>query len=95
MQKNKLFSIITIACFCSIVLIPVGLSLMWFMTSWKKKRKIIITATGTVLYATLVALILLIEPSYNTGGVSLPFKYSGGETAFETSVNPGKSSKKE
>ncbi len=95
MQKNKLFSIITIACFCSIVLIPVGLSLMWFMTSWKKKRKIIITATGTVLYATLVALILLIEPSYNTGGVSLPFKYSGGETAFETSVNPGKSSKKD
>ena len=95
MQKNKLFSIITIACFCSIVLIPVGLSLMWFMTSWKKKRKIIITASGTVLYATLVALILLIEPSYNTGGVSLPFKYSGGETAFETSVNPGKSSKKD
>ena len=95
MQKNKLFSIITIACFCSIVLIPVGLSLMWFMTSWKKKRKIIITATGSVLYCSLVALILLMEPSYNTGGVSLPFKYSGGETAFESSVTPGKSSKKD
>ena len=95
MQKNKLFSIITIASFCSIVLIPVGLALMWFMTSWKKKRKIIITAAGTVLYSSLVALILLVEPSYNTGGVSLPFKYSGGETAFESSVNPGKSSKKD
>ena len=95
MQKSKLFSIITIACFCSIVLIPVGLALMWFMTSWKKKRKIIITAAGTVLYSSLVALILLVEPSYNTGGVSLPFKYSGGETAFESSVNPGKSSKKD
>ena len=95
MQKSKLFSIITIACFCSIVLIPVGLALMWFMTSWKKKRKIIITATGSILYVSLVALILLVEPSYNTSGVSLPFKYSGGETAFETSANPGKPSKKD
>ena len=49
MQRNKVFSIITIACFCSIVLIPVGLALMWFMTSWQKKRKIIITAAGTLL----------------------------------------------
>ena len=95
MQKSKLFSIITIACFCSSVLIPVGLALMWFMTSWKKKRKIIITATGSILYVSLVALILLVEPSYNTGGVSLPFKYSSGETAFETSANPGKPSKKD
>ena len=95
MQKSKLFSIITIACFCSIVLIPIGLALMWFMTSWKKKRKIIISVAGGLLYTSLVALILLIEPSYNTGGVSLPFKYSAGETAFESSVNPGKSSKKD
>ena len=95
MNKSKFFTILTIACFCSVVLIPVGLALMWFMTSWKKKRKIIITAAGTVLYSSLVALILLVEPSYNTGGVSLPFKYSGGETAFESSVNPGKSSKKD
>ncbi len=95
MNKSKFFTILTIACFCSIVLIPVGLSLMWFMTDWKKKRKIIITAAGSVLYCSLVAVILLMEPSYNTGGVSLPFKYSGGETAFESSVNPGKSSKKD
>lgn len=95
MSKSKMFSIITIACFCSIVLIPVGLSLMWFMTSWKKKRKIIISVAGGLFYTSLVALILLFEPSYNTGGVSLPFKYSGGETAFESSVNPGKPSKKD
>lgn len=93
MQRNKVFSIITIACFCSIVLIPVGLALMWFMTSWQKKRKIIITAAGTLLYGTIVALLLLIEPSYNTGGTSLPFKYKGGETAYEASATPGKKSK--
>lgn len=95
MQRNKVFSIITIACFCSIVLIPIGLALMWFMTDWKKKRKIIITSAGSLLYVAIVAFVLLLEPSYNTGGVSLPFKYSGGETAFDAPANPGRPSKKE
>ena len=95
MQRDKVLSIITIACFCGIILIPIGLALMWFMTAWKKKRKIIITGAGSMLYIALVALVLLIEPSYNTGGVSLPFKYSGGETAYEASANPGRPSKKE
>ncbi len=95
MQRDKVLSIITIACFCSIILIPIGLALMWFMTAWKKKRKIIITGAGSLLYIALVALVLLIEPSYNTGGVSLPFKYSGGETAYDASANPGRPSKKE
>ena len=95
MQRNKVFSIITIACFCSIVLIPIGLALMWFQTAWKKKRKIIITGAGSLLYIAIVAFILLLEPSYNTGGVSLPFKYSGGETAFDAPANPGRPSKKE
>ena len=95
MQRNKVFSIIIIACFCSIVLIPIGLALMWFMTSWKKKRKIIITSAGTLLYIAIVALLLLLEPSYNTGGLSLPFKYSGGETAYDAPANPGRPSKKE
>ena len=95
MQRNKVFSIITIVCFCSILLIPVGLALMWYMTDWKKKRKAIITAVGTALYGSLVAFILLLEPSYNTSGVSLPFKYSGGETAFEATATPGKPSDKE
>ncbi len=95
MPRNKVFSIITIACFVSVLFIPVGLALMWFMTSWQKKRKIIITAAGTLLYGTLVVLLLLIEPSYNTGGLSLPFSYAGGETAYEASANPGKKSKKD
>ena len=95
MQRNKVFSIITIACFCSIILIPIGLALMWFMTAWNKKRKIIITGAGSLLYIAVVAFILLLEPSYNTGGVSLPFKYSGGETAYDAPANPGRPSKKE
>lgn len=95
MQRDKVLSIITIACFCSIILIPIGIALMWFMTSWQKKRKIIISGASGLLYIALVALILLIEPSYNTGGVSLPFKYSGGETAYDAPANPGRPSKKE
>ena len=95
MDKSRLLSVLTIICFCSIVLIPLGLALMWFMTSWKKKRKIIITCAGSLLYIAIVAFVLLLEPSYNTGGVSLPFKYSGGETAYDAPANPGRKSKKE
>ena len=95
MQRDKVFSIITIACFCSIILIPIGLALMWFQNAWKKKRKIIITGAGSLLYIAIVAFILLLEPSYNTGGVSLPFKYKGGETAYDAPANPGRPSKKE
>ena len=95
MPRNKVFSIITIACFCSILLIPIGLALMWFQTNWKKKRKLIISAAGSLLYIAIAAFLLLLEPSYNTGGVSLPFKYSGGETAYDAPANPGRPSKKE
>ena len=95
MQRDKVFSIITIACFCTILLIPIGLALMWFQTKWKTKRKIIITSAGSLLYIAIVAFVLLLEPSYNSGGVSLPFKYSGGETAYEASANPGRPSKKD
>ncbi|SFI99360.1 hypothetical protein SAMN04487775_11051 [Treponema bryantii] len=95
MQRDKVFSIITIACFCTILLIPIGLALMWFQTKWKTKRKIIITSAGSLLYIAIVAFVLLLEPSYNTGGISLPFKYYGGETAYEASANPGRPSKKD
>ena len=95
MQRDKVLSIITIICFCSIVLIPLGLALMWFMTAWKKKRKIIITGAGSLLYIAIVAFVLLLEPSYNTGGVSLPFKYKGGETAYDAPANSGRPNKKE
>ncbi len=95
MQRDKVFSIITIACFCTILLIPIGLALMWFQTKWKTKRKIIITSAGSLLYIAIVAFVLLLEPSYNTGGVSLPFKYSGGETAYDAPATPGRPSKKD
>ena len=85
MSKDKVFSIITIACFVSILFIPIGLVTMWFSTSWKKKLKLILSAAFTLLYVGIVALILLLEPSYNTSGVSLPFDVSVGQTAFETS----------
>ena len=85
MSKDRMFSIITIACFVSILFIPIGLVTMWFSTSWKKKLKFILSAAFTLLYVGIVALILLLEPSYNTSGVSLPFDVSVGQTAFETS----------
>lgn len=85
MSKDRMFSIITIACFVSILFIPIGLVTMWFLTSWKKKLKLILSAAFTLLYVGIVALILLLEPSYNTSGVSLPFDVSVGQTAFETS----------
>ena len=84
MQRKKLFSIITIICFSTIVLIPIGLALMWFSTGWKKKPKIILTATLAPLYIALVALLLLLEPSYNTRGLGLPGSYSQGYTTFDS-----------
>jgi len=86
MQRNKAFSILTIVCFCSIIFIPIGLVTMWFSTDWKKKTKFIFSGAFTVLYAIIVALLLLLEPSYNTRGVSLPISYGAGETAYETSI---------
>ena len=84
MQRKKLFSIITIICFCTIILIPLGLALMWFTTEWKKKRRIIITSILAPLYVALVVLLLFLEPSYNTSGLSLPGSYSQGYTAFDS-----------
>ncbi len=57
MSKDRMFSIITIACFVSILFIPIGLVTMWFSTSWKKKLKFILSAAFTLLYVGIVALI--------------------------------------
>ena len=84
MTKSKLFSIITIICFCSVILIPIGLALMWVTTNWKKKPKIIFSCTLFPFYIALVVLLLLLEPSYNTNGIGLPFSYSKGYTAFDS-----------
>jgi len=93
MQTNKVFSIITIVCFCSIIFIPIGLVTMWFSTDWKKKLKFILSGAFTVLYIGIVVLLLQLEPSNNTSGISLPVNYSNGSTAYEnTIVTPGKES---
>lgn len=86
MHKQKIISIITIACLCSIILIPIGIVLMWFSTPWKKMLKSILSGVLGILYIALVTLILLLEPSYNTSGVSLPISYNQGYTAFEQST---------
>ena len=61
-SKKKLFSILTIICIASVLLIPIGLALMWFYTDWKKKIKIILTSTLSVLYIALILFMLLFEP---------------------------------
>ena len=84
MSKSKLFSIITIACFVSILCIPLGIVLMLYYTQWKKKLKIILSLSLTAFYALLIAFIFFIRPAYNTGGISLPFGSNSGYTAFDT-----------
>lgn len=94
MSKSKLFSIITIACFVSILCIPLGIVLMLYYTSWKKKTKIILSLSLTTFYAGLLAFFFLIKPAYNTGGISLPFGSNSGYTAFDSgSGGSGNSSK--
>lgn len=71
MQRNKMFSIVTIICFCSIIFIPIGLVTMWFTTEWKKKRKYLLTVLMTVLYVGIFLIIMLFEPSQNTEKLSI------------------------
>ena len=95
MSKSKLFSIITIACFVSILCIPLGIVLMLYYTQWKKKTKIILTLALTAFYAGLIAFVFFVKPAYNTGGISLPFGSNSGYTAFDSgSSAKGSGSKK-
>ena len=84
MSKSKLFSIVTIACFVSILCIPLGIVLMIYYTNWKKKTKIILSISLTAFYAGLLAFFFLIKPAYNTNGISLPFGSNSGYTAFDS-----------
>lgn len=90
MSKNKLFSILTIACFISILCIPIGIVLMIYYTDWKKKTKIILSISLSTFYAALIVFIIFVKPSINTHGITLPFGSNSGYTAFdtETSVKP-------
>ena len=84
MSKSKLFSIITIACFVSILCIPLGIVLMFYYTQWKKKTKIILSISLTAFYAALLAFLFFVKPAINTGGISLPFGSNSGYTAFDS-----------
>lgn len=94
MKKSKLFSIISIICFVSVLLIPIGIAFMWLFTEWKKILKGIISGILAVLYVGLIVLFLMLEPSYNTSGVVLPVNYGKGTTAFETEISVGEDEKK-
>src|SRR5574344_150228 len=72
MQKNKIFSIITVICFITVIFIPIGLAIMWFSTEWKKKIKIIITSVLASLYVVMIILLLGLQPSINTKGIKIP-----------------------
>lgn len=83
-MKRKFLSVLTIICFVSIILIPIGICFMWFSTQWKKRIKILLTSVLSALYIALIVIFLLLEPSYNTSGVTLPLSYNKGYTAFES-----------
>ena len=84
MSKSKLFSIVTIACFVSVLCIPIGIVLMLYYTQWKKKTKIILTLALTAFYVGLIAIVFFVKPAYNTGGMTLPFGSNSGYTAFDS-----------
>lgn len=86
--KNKILAAATIACFAGIVTLPLGLALMWFFLGWKKKTKIILTSVLGALYAVLLAVLILLEPSVKNGGFEIPF-IPGSGTAAESSGVPG------
>lgn len=93
-MSKKFKNFITIFCFASILLIPLGIVLMWFQTQWKKFVKIILTIIPSLLYLVLIAFLFFLEPSYNTSGTSLPFSYNKGYTAFENENTSSKKSSK-
>lgn len=86
MQKNRIFSIITIVSLCSIIFIPIGIAVMWLSTNWKKKVKILVSAVSAFIYVILILLFLLLSPSINNSGIVLPVDYSSGQTEFSTEM---------
>lgn len=91
-MSKKFKNIITIFSFVSILLIPIGIALMWFLTSWKKWVKIVLSAVSAAVYIALILLLFMLEPSYNTSGTSLPFSYDKGYTAFDSNHTTTKKS---
>ena len=84
MQRDKIISVITLACFFSVIFIPVGIVLACFFSNWSRKKKIIICASTGVLYIVLVGFLLMMEPSNNgKSGFYLPFGNGKGNVSIE------------
>ena len=66
---------------------------MLYYTDWKKKTKIILAVSLTAFYAGLIAFFLLVKPSFNTSGISLPFGSNSGYTAFDSGSGGSANSK--
>ena len=66
---------------------------MLYYTDWKKKTKIILAVSLTAFYAGLIAFFLLVKPSFNISGISLPFGSNSGYTAFDSGSGRSASSK--
>lgn len=60
---------------------------MCLMTSWKKMLKIVLSSVLSVLYVGLLVFILMLEPSYNTSGVSLPFGSNQGYSEMNSAAS--------
>ena len=90
MQQKKVFSVITIICFASIIFIPIGLVLMCYFTDWKKKAKLWTGGAMTLLYIAIIVVIMNLQPSVNTSGISIPGNYNEGSTEFSTNASGNK-----
>ena len=92
MQREKVFSVITIICFATVVFIPIGLVLMFYFTDWKRKTKIITGSILTVLYLGIALLLFKLQSATNSEGVTVPVEYEKGSTEFENNgkkkINP-------
>lgn len=83
MTNNRMFSIITISCFVSVIFIPIGIVLMLFYTDWNKTLKNILMPVLTLVYVGLITLVLNVQPANNKKGVVVPGSVSVGSTEFE------------
>ncbi len=105
MDKDKFLKIIIIAGFCTVILTPLSLAVMWFFTDWKKKVKIIISAVSAFVYAATIALVLFLvltpksqQNSGRYGAATTEFSFSegGGGAGFlpsDSGKGGGKKSK--
>ncbi|MCR4733539.1 MAG: hypothetical protein K5829_00835 [Treponema sp.] len=104
MDKSKALKILIIAGFCTIILTPLSLAVMWFFTDWKKKTKIILSAAAAFLYAVTIAIVLFLvmDPQSNqnsgryTSGSEITFSEGGGGSGLlpsDSGKGSGKKSK--